>query len=58
MCWGYIGIMENKMETTRIIGGYIRVIWGLYGYWGCIGIIENKIGTTCFRVWGLGVLLG
>ena len=32
--WGYVGIMENKMETTGIIGlyrdyrGYIRVISG------------------------------
>ena len=27
--WGYIGMMENKMETT-IIGYYIGVILGLY----------------------------
>ena len=26
--WGYIGIMENKLETTI--------------YWGDIGVMENK----------------
>ena len=25
--WGYIGIMENKMETAIDHGGYIRVLW-------------------------------
>ena len=29
--WGYIGIMEKKMETTIACWGYIRVILGLYG---------------------------
>ena len=29
----YNGIMENKMETTRI-------------YWGYIGIMENTVETT------------
>ena len=27
VCWGYIGIMENEMETTH----YIGVILGLLG---------------------------
>ena len=31
--WGYIGIMENKMETTTV-------------YWGNIGIMENKMEAT------------
>ena len=34
--WGYVGIMEKKMETT--IMGYIGVI-GLFGVY--IGIMEN-----------------
>ena len=33
--WGYIGIMENKMETTIV-------------YWGYIGIVENQMETTMF----------
>ena len=38
---GYIGIMEKKMETTRIY-------WGIYrGYiGGYIGIMEKKMETT------------
>ena len=32
--WGYIGIMENKMETTTIV------------YWCYIGIMEKKMETT------------
>ena len=31
--WGYIGIMENKMDTTIVYRGYV-------------GIMENKLGTT------------
>ena len=31
--WGYIGIMENKMETTIV-------------YWCYIGIMEKKMETT------------
>ena len=37
--WGYIEIMEKKMETTIIQGlcrGYIRVMQGVYR--GCIGL--------------------
>ena len=26
LCWGYIGIMEKKMETTVVYWGYIGVI--------------------------------
>ena len=42
---GYIGIMENRMETT--ITGYIEVISGLYvGYriseLGCVGIRQFR----------------
>ena len=46
--WGYIGIMEKKMETTIV-------------YWGYIGIMEKKMETTILygaarnsdKVWGL-----
>ena len=31
--WGYIGIMENKMETTIV-------------YWGYNGIMEKKMEAT------------
>ena len=31
--WGYIGIMEKKMEATIV-------------YWGYIGIMEKKMETT------------
>ena len=31
--WGYIGIMEKKMETTLV-------------YWEYIGIMEKKMETT------------
>ena len=31
--WGYMGIMEKKMETTIV-------------YWGYIGIMEKKMETT------------
>ena len=31
--WGYIRIMENKMEATIVC-------------WGYIGIMENKMETT------------
>ena len=39
---GYIGIMEKKMETTKM--GYIGSILGIY--WGYIGIMEKKMETT------------
>ena len=29
--WGYIGIMEKKMETVILYRDYIEVILGLYG---------------------------
>ena len=43
--WGYIGIMENKMETTII-------------HWGYIGIMENKMETTivCWGYTGIMVI--
>ena len=37
ICRGYIGIMEKKMETTRI---------RLRSYWGYIGIMDKKMETT------------
>ena len=37
--WGYIEIMEKKMDTTIVYGGYF-------------GIMENKLEIT---VWGLGL---
>ena len=36
--WGYIGIMENEMETTIV-------------YWGYIGIMEKKMETTIYIIW-------
>ena len=36
--WGYIGIMEKKIETTIV-------------YWGYIGIMEKKMETT-MAYWG------
>ena len=61
--WGYIGIMEKKMETT-ILWGYIVVILGLFYfgitekkmeatlvYWGYIRITENKMETTEIILW-------
>ena len=40
---GYIGIMENKMETLRPFKGVYRVILGLY--WDC-GIMEITWKST------------
>ena len=37
---GYIGIMENRMETTIV-------------YWGCIGIMEKKMETTIMGYVGI-----
>ena len=36
VCWGYIGIMENKMETTILY-------WGYMGY---IGRMEKNMEIT------------
>ena len=44
--WGYLGMMEKKVETTIL-------------YWGYVGIMEKKMKTTGvgsvlgFRIWGL-----
>ena len=35
--WGYIGMIENKMETTIV-------------YWGYVGMMENETETTT-RQW-------
>ena len=42
MLLGYIGIMENQIETT-IMGLYRGTL-----YMGYIGIIEKKMETTIF----------
>ena len=48
--WGYVGIMENKMETTIVNWGYIGIMEKemetTIVYWGYIGIMENKMETT------------
>ena len=41
--WGYIGIMEKKMETTIVYWGYTRVILGVS--WGNVGVILGYIGA-------------
>ena len=43
------GIVENKMETTRLHWGYIGVMENkteTIVYWGYIGVVENKMETT------------
>ena len=43
--WGYIGIMEKKIETTIV-------------YWGYIAIMEKKMETTIVY-WGyIGIMVG
>ena len=46
--WGYVGIMEKKMETLGpfkgIHRGNIGVIWGLYR--GYVGIMEKEMETA------------
>ena len=37
--WGYMGIMEKKMETTIVYRGYI-------------GIMESKMETTIYNTKG------
>ena len=48
--WGYIGIMEKKMETTIVYWGYIRImehkLETTIVYRGYIGIMEKKMETT------------
>ena len=43
--WGYIGIMEKKMETTWASGLGFVVRLKVYD-WGYIGIMEKKMETT------------
>ena len=59
--WGNIGIMENKMETTGVLG-ILGIIWGLYGdstglIWGFyrkyIGFKSSCDGN---RAWSLRCL--
>ena len=51
MYWGYIRIIEQKMESPivcqGIYWGYIRILLGLYKgtYRGCIGIMEQENGN-------------
>ena len=40
-CWGFIEIMETKMETTIVFRGFI-------------GIMENKMETTIVYCWSSG----
>ena len=53
--WGYIGIMENQMETTIVYWGYIGIMENQMEttivYWGYIGIMENQMETTIVY-WG------
>ena len=47
--WGYMGIMEKKMETTRVI----RVIYRDYGvYWGYMGN-NGKENGNYYSILGL-----
>ena len=52
--WGYIGIMEKKMETLGPFKGINRDYIGLF--WGYIGIMERKWKLQ-FRVQGLRLSL-
>ena len=42
VCWGYTGIMENKMAATLV-------------HWGYNGIMKNKMETTLVNLW---IILG
>ena len=58
--WGYIGIMEKKMETTIVYWGCIGIMEKKMEttivYWGCIGIMEKKMETTIVY-WGcIGIM--
>ena len=50
LCWGYIGIMEKKMETTIVYWDYIGIMENKMDttivYWGYIGIMEKKMEAT------------
>ena len=48
--WGYIGVVEEKMETTGIMG----IIWGLHGglYWGYTFLVLKLLSSS-----HLGVVL-
>ena len=51
LCRGYIGIMENKMETVwiiEVVWGYVGVIWDNGKYNGnCdLGLYENNGRTS------------
>ena len=46
ICWGYMSIMEKKMETIRM--GYIGYILGLY--WGYIPVIIIVSMLLSFQV--------
>ena len=47
--WGYIGIVEKKMETTIVHWGNIGIMEKKMEttivYWGNIGIMERNIGV-------------
>ena len=48
--WGYIGIMEKKMETTVVCWGYVKIIEKnmetTIVCWGHIRIMEKKMEAT------------
>ena len=60
--WGYIGVMENRMETTIVYWGYIRIMENKMEttivYWGYIGIMEKKMETTILPAFAVGLPLG
>ena len=51
--WGYIGIMEKKMEATVVYWGYLGIMEkkmeAAVIYWRYIGIMENKMETVGTR---------
>ena len=53
LSWGYVGIMENKWESTTRMGILRYIIYReplatlIY-----IGIMENNIRGNCYRVLG------
>ena len=40
ICWGYIGIMEKKMETTK-------VSWGIHWGYNCVGMCGVYLEVRC-----------
>ena len=55
--WGYIGIVEKKMETIGILGVLLGLSRGYRVYWGYIGIMEKKRETNTVYWEGQGDLV-